>query len=300
MVPRGRHGGARGDPAARRSCDDADEVFITSSHQGRPGRSTRVDDRTLPARTGHRPRRRGLRPATRRRGWTRDRQPGQHPRCERGTQTEDDGDWEWRRRIRANPHCQPHLPHVVGVVGRAHHGRGSASWCRSPAPAGSIVFVGIGVLASEFEWAQRLLDFGKEQARGVERLDPAQAAVGQGPGRPGHGPRRWRLLLPPLPGSRRPDLPARPGRELPAAAPARAAEGDPGFRARQAVRLFFGEPARAPGRVAQLVRAFASHARGQGFESLHVHHAGHPAPLSPDSGVLLRPGATVGGWAEHS
>ena len=34
----------------------------------------------------------------------------------------------------------------------------------------------------------------------------------------------------------------------------------------------------APGCVAQLVRAFASHARGHGFESLHIHH--HHRPLN--------------------
>jgi hypothetical protein len=39
----------------------------------------------------------------------------------------------------------------------------------------------------------------------------------------------------------------------------------------------------APGCVAQLVRAFASHARGHGFESLHIHH--HHRPLNCGNAV---------------
>ena len=42
------------------------------------------------------------------------------------------------------------------------------------------------------------------------------------------------------------------------------------------------------GRVAQSVRAFASHARGHGFESLHVHQASMPAVLHKHGSRLFR------------
>jgi hypothetical protein len=47
------------------------------------------------------------------------------------------------------------------------------------------------------------------------------------------------------------------------------------------------------GRVAQLVRALASHARGQGFESLHVHYTAVSEPGKTAPG-LSRTGSGVG------
>ena len=171
----------------------------------------------------------------------------------------DDGDWAWRRRIRANPHSNRVYRTVVGVVGALITVAGLLM-VPLPGPGWLVVFIGIGVLASEVHWAPRLLDFGRER-------------------RPASRP------------SCRTSSKSRcstcPGYEGPDFAPGRLCGYSSGAR-------------EGAGRVAQLVRAFASHARGQGFESLHVHHAGQPAPLSRDSGVLLRLGATVGGWAEHS
>jgi uncharacterized protein (TIGR02611 family) len=78
----------------------------------------------------------------------------------RETETEAKDDWEWRRKIRANPHSHRIYKWVVGIVGTAVTIVGLIA-VPAPGPGWLIVFVGIGVLASEFEWAQRLLDWGK-------------------------------------------------------------------------------------------------------------------------------------------
>jgi uncharacterized protein (TIGR02611 family) len=71
-----------------------------------------------------------------------------------------DDDWQWRRKIRSNP--QSHLIYriVVGVVGLAIVGLG-VIMIPFPGPGWLVVFLGLGVWASEFEWAQRLLHFAK-------------------------------------------------------------------------------------------------------------------------------------------
>lgn len=74
----------------------------------------------------------------------------------------DDGDWAWRRRIRANPHSNRVYRTVVGVVGALITVAGLLM-VPLPGPGWLVVFIGIGVLASEFHWAQRLLEFGRER-----------------------------------------------------------------------------------------------------------------------------------------
>jgi uncharacterized protein (TIGR02611 family) len=68
-----------------------------------------------------------------------------------------DDRWEWRRRIRANP--RKHLIYriVIGVVGGLLIiAAPLTGWL--PGPGGIPLFIaGLAVLASEFEWAQRLL-----------------------------------------------------------------------------------------------------------------------------------------------
>lgn len=71
-----------------------------------------------------------------------------------------DNDWEWRRRIRANPHTHRVYKWVVGIVGVAIT-IGGLILVPAPGPGWVIVFVGIAILASEFERAQRLLTWGK-------------------------------------------------------------------------------------------------------------------------------------------
>ena len=69
-------------------------------------------------------------------------------------------DWAWRRRIRANPHTHRIYRILVGVLGLVVVS-GGAVMVPFPGPGWLVVFIGVGIWASEFEWAARLLDFGK-------------------------------------------------------------------------------------------------------------------------------------------
>ncbi|SDO90173.1 TIGR02611 family protein [Pedococcus dokdonensis] len=71
-----------------------------------------------------------------------------------------DEDWEWRRRIRSNPAIYPIYRVVVIVLGLAIAIVGLAL-VPLPGPGWLIVFAGIAILGSEFEPAQRLLDWAK-------------------------------------------------------------------------------------------------------------------------------------------
>ena len=73
-------------------------------------------------------------------------------------------DWEWRRRIRSNPHSHRVYRTVVGILGTVVMVAGLVM-VPFPGPGWLVVFVGVGILASEFDWAKRLLDFGKEKLR---------------------------------------------------------------------------------------------------------------------------------------
>ena len=83
-------------------------------------------------------------------------QPDEHTRRDR--------DWEWRRRIRSNPHSHRVYRTVVGILGTIVMVAGLVM-VPFPGPGWLVVFVGVGILASEFDWAKRLLDFGKEKLR---------------------------------------------------------------------------------------------------------------------------------------
>jgi len=72
----------------------------------------------------------------------------------------EDKDWEWRRRIRSNPHSHRIYKWVVGIVGGLVTVAGLVA-VPAPGPGWLIVFLGIGILASEFEKAQQLLDWGR-------------------------------------------------------------------------------------------------------------------------------------------
>ena len=67
-----------------------------------------------------------------------------------------DDDWEWRRKIRSNPHSHLIYRIVVGVVGLVIVVVGLIM-VPFPGPGWLVVFVGLAIWASEFEWAQRLL-----------------------------------------------------------------------------------------------------------------------------------------------
>jgi uncharacterized protein (TIGR02611 family) len=68
--------------------------------------------------------------------------------------------WAWRRRIRSNPRSLAVYRVVVGVVGAAVTIVGIIA-VPAPGPGWLIVFLGLTILASEFEFAQRLLHFAR-------------------------------------------------------------------------------------------------------------------------------------------
>lgn len=69
-------------------------------------------------------------------------------------------DWEWRRRIRSNPHSHTVYRTVVGAVGTLVVVVGLVL-VPFPGPGWFIVFLGVAILASEFAWAKRLLHWGR-------------------------------------------------------------------------------------------------------------------------------------------
>jgi uncharacterized protein (TIGR02611 family) len=74
----------------------------------------------------------------------------------------DRDDWEWRRRIRANPHSRRVYRWVVGVVGLLIV-VGGLALVPLPGPGWLIVIFGIIVWASEFAWAERLRDWVRDR-----------------------------------------------------------------------------------------------------------------------------------------
>jgi uncharacterized protein (TIGR02611 family) len=73
-------------------------------------------------------------------------------------------DWAWRRRVRANPASNRVYRLVVGAVGTVVTVAGLVM-VPFPGPGWLVVFVGVGILASEFDWAKRLLAFGKAKLK---------------------------------------------------------------------------------------------------------------------------------------
>jgi uncharacterized protein (TIGR02611 family) len=69
-----------------------------------------------------------------------------------------------RDRVRATPGSRHLYRLVVGLVGLAIT-VGGLFLVPLPGPGWLIVFVGLTILASEFAWAQRLLDFGRDRLR---------------------------------------------------------------------------------------------------------------------------------------
>ena len=67
-----------------------------------------------------------------------------------------DDDWEWRRKIRSNPHSHLIYRIMVGFVGVIIVVIGLIL-VPLPGQGWLVVILGLAILASEFEWAQRLL-----------------------------------------------------------------------------------------------------------------------------------------------
>jgi uncharacterized protein (TIGR02611 family) len=68
----------------------------------------------------------------------------------------------WRDRLRERRRAEFVYRIVVAVVGLAILGLGILA-IPYPGPGWAIVFVGLGILATEFEWARRLLAYAKER-----------------------------------------------------------------------------------------------------------------------------------------
>lgn len=75
-----------------------------------------------------------------------------------------DDRWEWRRRIRSNPASHRVYRSAVAVLGLVVVVIGLIA-VPAPGPGWLIVFIGVSIWASEFEWAQRLLYWGKDRLR---------------------------------------------------------------------------------------------------------------------------------------
>jgi uncharacterized protein (TIGR02611 family) len=80
----------------------------------------------------------------------------------KGSSNDSDDDWAWRRRIRSKPRSHQIYRIVVGVVG-ALVTIGGLVLIPAPGPGWLIVFLGLAILASEFEWADRLLGYARHQ-----------------------------------------------------------------------------------------------------------------------------------------
>lgn len=91
----------------------------------------------------------------------------------------DDDDWAWRRRIRANPATARVYRLTVGVVGLLIVVTGLAL-VPLPGPGWLIVFAGLAVWGSEFEWAQRLLHWVRAKVRAWDGWIRAQPVWLQG------------------------------------------------------------------------------------------------------------------------
>jgi uncharacterized protein (TIGR02611 family) len=68
----------------------------------------------------------------------------------------------WRDRLRERPRVDFLYRMTVGMVGLAVFGLGILA-IPYPGPGWAIVFIGLGILATEFDWARRLLAYAKER-----------------------------------------------------------------------------------------------------------------------------------------
>ena len=88
----------------------------------------------------------------------------------------------WRDRLRERRRADFVYRIVVGVVGLAVLGVGIVA-IPYPGPGWAIVFVGLGILATEFDWARRLLAYAKERYDKVMDWFQRQALWRAGPRR---------------------------------------------------------------------------------------------------------------------
>ena len=68
----------------------------------------------------------------------------------------------WRERLRERPRAEFGYRLAVAVIGLAILGVGILA-IPYPGPGWAIVFIGLGILATEFDWARRLLAYARER-----------------------------------------------------------------------------------------------------------------------------------------
>lgn len=68
----------------------------------------------------------------------------------------------WRDRLRERPRVEFFYRIAVGVIGLIVFGLGILA-IPYPGPGWAIVFVGLGILATEFDWARKLLAYARER-----------------------------------------------------------------------------------------------------------------------------------------
>lgn len=76
----------------------------------------------------------------------------------------DEDRWAWRVRLRRNPVTHLAYRTTVGIIGGIVT-IGGLVMVPAPGPGWAVVILGLVILASEFEFAQRLLDFVKRHVR---------------------------------------------------------------------------------------------------------------------------------------
>ena len=96
----------------------------------------------------------------------------------------------WRDRLRERRKAEFVYRIAVGVIGLAILGVGILA-IPYPGPGWAIVFVGLGILATEFDWARRLLAYARERYDKVMGWFKRQG-LGAGVGRGAHVRSWWR------------------------------------------------------------------------------------------------------------
>ena len=97
-----------------------------------------------------------------------------HPRHDGTPQHAHEDRWAWRRKIKADPTTRMIYRFAVGLVGVALMLVAVLTgWL--PGPGGIPLFlIGLAVLASEFEWAHRLLHWAKDKFRDLKHWSDRQ------------------------------------------------------------------------------------------------------------------------------
>ncbi|WP_018155957.1 TIGR02611 family protein [Demetria terragena] len=85
----------------------------------------------------------------------------------------EEDDWAWRRKIRSNPATAKVYRTFIFILGLIVV-IGGVIALPAPGPGWLIIFAGLGIWATEFEWAKRVLDWAKAKVKSWELWMRAQ------------------------------------------------------------------------------------------------------------------------------